>query len=235
MRGSERDRELESAFASSHLRGLPADVVDRLLVNARRVRIAAATTVHHEADERPHLYLVIDGLVRVYVAAGDGRTLTVRYCRPGTLLGVATLYAESFPPFGIQALSDSELLSFDPVAVRAFADIDPRLAGALLGETSERVMAFVGELSGQAFSTVTQRVARHLLDLAAESQQADRLVVQASQQQLAEAVGSVREVVVRILRDFREQRIVSTGRGAIVILDPERLLALGASVWNDGS
>ncbi len=52
-----------------------------------------------------------------------------------------------------------------------------RAAGALLAETSERVLAFVAEVSGNAFATVRQRLARHLLDLASERQQGPELMV----------------------------------------------------------
>ena len=44
-----------------------------------------------------------------------------------------------------------------------------------------------------------------------------------SQQELADAVGTAREVVVRILRDLREDGLVTTGRDGITILDPGRL------------
>jgi CRP/FNR family transcriptional regulator len=40
---------------------------------------------------------------------------------------------------------------------------------------------------------------------------------------LADAVGSVREVVVRILHDLRDEGVVRTGRGNVQLLDPARL------------
>ncbi len=71
-------------------------------------------------------------------------------------------------------------------------------------------------------------MARHLLDLA--SQGASELVVSVSQQQLAEAVGTVREVIVRVLRELRAAGVVRTERNRIVILDPARLIA--EQDWN---
>ena len=47
-----------------------------------------------------------------------------------------------------------------------------------------------------------------------------------TQQALADGVGTVREVVARILRDFREEGIVDTTPGHIRILDPARLAAI---------
>ena len=71
-----------------------------------------------------------------------------------------------------------------------------------------------------------QRVAAHLLDLASTQRHPhDRLVARVSQQDLADAVGSVREVVARVLRDFRVAGIVATAADTVVILDAARLHA----------
>jgi CRP/FNR family transcriptional regulator len=224
-----------NAVAASSLGSLPQEVVAELAAGAKGLRVPARSTFHHEGENSPHLELVLAGLIRVQVSAADGRTLTVRYCRRGALLGVATLYAEVSRPFSIQALSDSELLSLRPDVVRAWAERDARVARALLTETSERVMSFVAEFSGHAFANVRQRIARHLLDLASDHHGPDELLAPISQQELADAVGTVREVVVRVLRELREEGAVQTGRAGIVIRDPERLSRIGSPSWNEGS
>ncbi len=127
-------------------------------------------------------------------------------------------------PGSIQALVDSELLSFRPGVVRALAERDIRVARALIDELSERVVSFVAEIPGSVFSTVRQRVARHLLDLASEQQHGHDLVARVSQQTLADAAGSVREVVVRVLRELRDEGVIRTSRAGIAILMPERLV-----------
>ena len=55
--------------------------------------------------------------------------------------------------------------------------------------------------------------------------QGDRLIARVSQQALADAVGSVREVVVRVLRDLRSEGVIRTSRDGIEILLPDRLIA----------
>ena len=207
----------------SRLGALPADVLGELLVGATRLTIPARSTVRPVAGRSPHLELVVSGLVRIQVAAPDGRALTVRYCRRGALMGVATLYAEAVRPFTIEAVTDAELLRLDPARVVWQAGRDPRVASALLAETSERVMTFVAAFSGHAFGTVQQRIARHLLDLAMVTPRSGELAASVSQQELAEAVGTVREVVVRVLRELRTEGCVRTRRDGIVIVDPERL------------
>jgi CRP/FNR family cyclic AMP-dependent transcriptional regulator len=229
------DDDARAAIAASSLGSLPEDVIAELMAGAKRLPIPARSTIHHEGGDSPHLELVVAGLVRVQVTAADGRTMTVRYARPGALLGVATLYAPIARPFDIQALSDSDLLRFRPTMVRGLADRDPRVAQALLTETSQRVMSFVAEFSGHAFANVRQRTARHLLDLASDHQRPDVLLAPISQQELADAVGTAREVIVRVLRELREEGVVQTGRDGIVIRDPDRLSSIGSTSWNESS
>jgi CRP/FNR family transcriptional regulator, cyclic AMP receptor protein len=226
------DDQVRAAISASHLRGLPTELTRDLLVEAQRVRVPAGQALHRAGDQEPHVELVLLGLVRVYASAPDGRTLTVRYCRTGALMGVLSLYTEAFVmPATTQAITDAELLAIRPAVVKRLADRDVRMARALLLELSERASMFASEIGFSAFSNVRQRVARHLLDLSAERQRDGMLVARISQQDLAEAVGTVREVVVRTLRELRHDHLVETGRAGIVVTDPERLLAEAQPDW----
>jgi CRP/FNR family transcriptional regulator, cyclic AMP receptor protein len=236
---------LRGPLGVSHLGSLPAPVLARLLSGGRVLRLEARSIIRREGDDRAHLDLVIAGVVRVYVTAPDHRTLTVRYVRPGDLLGAASLFAQRFAlPGTIQAVTEAELLRLDPRVVRQTADTDVRVARALIDELTERVQSFVPEIAGGAFATVRQRVARHLLDLAAQRPSGRVLVVGVTQRELADAVGTTREVVVRALRHLREAGLVRTARDGLTIVDPERLAAEaypgsagvgGPGGWNPGS
>lgn len=229
------DADVRAAVLKSHLRELPLDVVEEVLTGAVRMKIPAGSVTHREGEPAPHLELVISGVVRGFVTAPDGRTMTVRYARPGALIGAVSLFARPFTmPAATQALVDAELLRLSPAVVRRAVARDTRVAHAFLSELSERVLSFVDEIPGNTFTTVRQRVARHLLDLAAqrepEREALAEIVVPVSQQELADAVGTVREVVVRELRELRRDGVVRTERGHIVILDPARLVP--GQEWN---
>jgi CRP/FNR family transcriptional regulator, cyclic AMP receptor protein len=220
------DPAVRVAIAASHLRDVSAVTIERLLQGSRRIAVPAGSTVRGAGEVGPHLELLVDGFVRIFIVAPDGRTLTIRYFRQGALTGVASLFTPQFAmPGSIQALRDSDILVFDPDVVRRLTVLDLGIAQGLLAELSERVVSFVSEIPGSAFTSVRQRVARHLLDLASERQQGRALVAHVSQQALADAVGSVREVVVRVLRDLREEGLIRTGRSGITILDPAHLMS----------
>jgi len=203
-------------------------VLDELLEGAVQSKVAAGSVAHRALEADQYLQLVITGVIRVFVTAPDGRTMTIRYCRSGELLGAMSLFSNEFTePATKQALVDTQLLTLSPSTVRALAQRDLRVARVLLIELSERARNFVNEIPGTAFATVRQRVARQLLDLASTHQQDSdpngELAVRITQQDLAGAVGTVREVVVRTLRQLRDAGVVRTERERIVLLDPAQL------------
>jgi CRP/FNR family transcriptional regulator len=222
------DPDVRDAVRVSHLRDLPSDVLDELFEGAVRTKVAAGAVAHRALDEDQYLELVVTGVIRVFVTAPDGRTMTIRYCRSGELLGAMSLFSDTFAePATKQALVDTQLLRMAPQKVGALAHRDLRVARALLVELSERARNFVNEIPGTAFASVRQRVARQLLDLASSDQQSNdpngELAVRITQQGLADAVGTVREVVVRALRQLRDAGAVRTERDRIVLLDPAYL------------
>ena len=219
------DLAVADALSRSHFRDLPVDVASALMDGAFRIRAPAGSIVRQDGEPGPYLELLVDGFLRVFVRAPDGRSLTVRYVRRGDVTGVVSLFTPDYSLGAtIEALVDSDLLHFRADVAIDLAERDTRVARAMIGELSERVVSFVAEIPGSAFSTVRQRVARHLLDLASERPQGERLVARVSQQALADAVGSVREVVVRVLHDLRSEGVIRTGREGIEIVVPEGLI-----------
>ncbi len=226
--------EVRDAVRASHFRDLPSSVLDELLDGAVCGSISAGSVAHRALDGDEYIELVLTGVVRVFVTAPDGRTMTIRYCRSGELLGAMSLFSDEFTePATKQALVDTQLLRMSPSTVRALAERDLRVARALLVELSERARNFVNEIPRTTFASVRQRVARQLLDLASTEHGSDptgELAVRITQQGLADATGTVREVVVRTLRQLRDAGVVRTERDRIVLLDPARLT--DEVMWN---
>jgi CRP/FNR family transcriptional regulator len=163
--------------------------------------------------------LVVRGLLRVFMGSPEGRQVTVRYAREGDVLGIAVLVGGP-ADVGVQALAESSLFRIDARMLTAAAHRDARVSWALAEELNRRLYASLQQTAVNAFGSVRQRVAAHLLDLASAQQPAQgRLVARVSQQELADAVGSVREVVARVLGDLRLRGLLATAPDSISILD----------------
>lgn len=200
----------------------PIATVESLVSGGRLVEFPARHPVYAEAGAEK-LAVIVEGLLRVYMHASDGRQVTVRYVRPGDLLGVPALVGGPAPVF-VQAMTDVTAFFFDVAHVKRVAHADAAIAWAFAEESVHRLYDVLEELAGNTFATVRQRVARHLLDLAASNPAADGgLSVRVSQQELADSVGSVREVVARVLAELRAEHLVRTAAGQVELFDPIRL------------
>jgi CRP/FNR family cyclic AMP-dependent transcriptional regulator len=217
----------ELAVAGSFLGGLDPEARARLTAGGIVLHVPAGSIVYR-AEDAPRIAVVIDGLVRVFLTSPEGRQLTVRYARSGAVLGAPTAIAGPVD-VSAQALTDAAVLVLDVSAVRSLAMHDAQLAWALAEEVTRRLYEVLEAFSGNVFGSVRQRVARHLLDLAADRQTDADLVARVSQQAVADAAGTAREVVARTLADFRRAGLVESTKEGIVLLDPDRLSDVAAS------
>jgi CRP/FNR family cyclic AMP-dependent transcriptional regulator len=216
------DRDVDEALASSFLAGLPAEVAAQLRAEGEQADYPAGVTIYRPGAS-PQTALVVHGLLRVYLSSAEGRQVTVRYARPGEVLGIAVLVGGP-ARVGVQTVQPSSLFRISLRTLTAAAQRDPRVSWAIAEELNRRLYEVLEQTAVTAFGSVKQRVAAHLLDLAATGQQPrGRLAAQVTQQELADAVGSVREVVARALRDFRVAGIVATAPDQVRILDAARL------------
>jgi CRP/FNR family transcriptional regulator, cyclic AMP receptor protein len=218
------DREVDDALARSFLAELPPELASRLRAAGERADYPGGTTVYRAGDD-PAAALVVQGLFRVYLSSPEGRQVTVRYARPGDVLGIAVLVGGPAST-GVQTVEPSSLFRISARTLTAAARDDPRVCWAIAEELNRRLYEVLEQTAVNAFGSVRQRVAAHLLDLASGRQRpGGRLMARVSQQELADATGSVREVVARALRDLRVAGIVATAADSVVILDPARLYA----------
>ena len=188
---------------------------------------------------RPPRAEVLDrGLMRVYVAAADGRQATVRYIHEGEVLGSLMILGWPAVTHHAQCLTEASVTSLDVAQVRRLAAQDAEVSGAIASDLASR-FAYCIELIGlRTFGRVLERLAFDILERASISQLGTgRLVVHATQQELADSIGSAREVVARTMRELRSEDAVTTAPGRVEVLDVaalERIVsgAVDAVAWN---
>jgi CRP/FNR family transcriptional regulator, cyclic AMP receptor protein len=211
-----------AALARSHFRALPDALLARLTVGAVRVELPAGTELI-SPGRRGRLFLVVGGVFKTYLIAPNGRQVTIRYTRPGDTVAAPTVFDDRPTHAGARALTAATVLLFNMETVRALATTDVHIANVFNIEMTLRLYAYFDELSGTAFGSLRERIIRHLLDRASEQQRGAQLVANLSHQELADAVGSVREVVARILAKLRQEGLVRSNDAGIELVEPGRL------------
>src|SRR6478672_1215346 len=156
--------DVEAAIERSALRLLPADRLEALLADAVAIELPRGGP-YQRVGTQPPPGLVVAGLIRVYLSAPDGRTLTIRYARQGALLGIAPFFSPIPTIGGGSAVAASRILLFRPTTLVHLARTDIAVATIFLAEVSERSVRFSAEIGANSFLSLRQRVVRHLLDV----------------------------------------------------------------------
>jgi CRP/FNR family cyclic AMP-dependent transcriptional regulator len=221
------DPLLAAAAAQSLLAKLPVELTAQVLDGGYRIDLPAGAQPSSRTNEAA-VALVLEGLIRVFLVSEAGRQVTVRYARPGETLGLVHLFGRNT---GVrsQAVTPTSVWMIAPARFRALCEQHAPLATAVAEECATRASDAIEELSLLTFGSVRQRVARHLLDLAAEQQRAGELVAAVTQQELADAAGTVREVVARVLKQLHQTGMTAGSTDGVVILDAARLDAEATS------
>ncbi|HEX4865927.1 MAG TPA: Crp/Fnr family transcriptional regulator, partial [Acidimicrobiales bacterium] len=227
---------VERAWQASFLSALPASVAVRLLAQARQGTVAAGEIFYRGAyhEEMGMLAVVAEGRLRIYLQTETGRQVTMHYHHPGAVVGSPALLLAGAPNASEQtrrpwlllggdrvygeALQDTVLLRLSPTQFLELARTDVSVAWALAGDLGQRAMASQQMLADDLFLSVRARVARHLIEMAVAKD--ELLVVSANHQAIADAIGSVREVVSRTLVGLRQEGVVERRGNETVLVDP---------------
>jgi CRP-like cAMP-binding protein len=200
--------------------------------NRRRVLEGSTRTVYPAGGlalrpEGPQLAFLIDsGLLRTYWTIPDGRQATIAILRPDELVGPIA-FASNLPWIFVQAITKSTLTILDLDNLRALAEQEVEVALAMTIHLSMRARDAYRLVAVRSLGNIRERVAYDLLDRASQSQLVvGRLDVTATQAQLADSIGSSREVLSRTLADLRAAGIVETAPGVVRVLNPQRLAAI---------
>lgn len=216
----------EPGSQSLDLRGI--DLLENLNAAARRElerralirQFAPDELLWREGTPAGALHIVLSGEVRV-VRANDGRQRVMhRESRGGTLGDVALFSNAPYPATAI-AVTRVTTLALTPDTLHALIAADPALALKLLARLAQRVRHVLGVIDRMTTWSVQARLADHLLQRA---RAAETFTLGMTQQALAEELGTVREVIVRTLAEFRAGGCIqSTARGRYRITDRKAL------------
>jgi CRP/FNR family transcriptional regulator len=203
------------------LEGIAQSSEEQLLDLSVRRHLGEKQILAHEGRDCAYLPLVLRGNLRVYKISEDGKELTLYRIAPGescVLTATCILNNRSFPAVA-EAEQGADLLL---VPARLFARLVEtdgqwrRFVFSLYSQRLEIVLRLVEEV---AFRHMDSRLAAYLMAREAEHGG----LVAKTHLEIASELGTSREVVTRILKDFELSGLVETRRGRIEIIQPREL------------
>jgi CRP/FNR family transcriptional regulator len=194
--------------------GISAGAQKELALRTVERTYPAGACIFSAGDEAQGMYVVTRGRVRV-VREGDGRRHVLHEEGAGGTLGEVPLFEGGGYPATAIAAEETTCLFVSRDAIAAAMRTDPQVAWRFLGRLAARVRILVERIDGRTARSVPQRLAALLLARheSAENDGAS-VTLGGTQQEIAEELGTVREVVVRAIRALcASEAIESLGRG----------------------
>lgn len=170
-----------------------------------------------EGEPSQGLYIVREGMVKVYKLSSEGREQILAFSGAGRSFNEVAVFDGGPNPANVSASEPTTVWIVPRTAIINLIEQDPQVALAIIKNLGTRLRHLVGLVEDLSLRQVTGRLAKLLLETA--SQQEHIL----TQQEMAARLGTVREMIGRSLRQLEARGFISIEHGRIVIVDREGL------------
>lgn len=191
----------------------------------RKVKFSKGSFITNGMEDCLGALFITKGKLRTYITSDEGREITLFRLRVGdtSVLSASCVFDQLAFDVSISACEDVEAVLLPSYYLdqlkkqNVYVDL---FFAKLMNEQFSDIMWALQQI---LFFGIDKRVAIFLWDEASAS---GDMTLHYTQEQIATAIGSAREVVSRILKVFAEDGIVQLGRGKITITDKNRLRKL---------
>lgn len=180
----------------------------RLASSAVERAYEPGATLFYAGTEAAGIYIVLSGRARV-VRSRDGRQYVVHSEGPGGTLAEVPFFEQGLLPATAVAIEPTRCFVLNRDVLRATMRDDPALAWLFLQRLSSRVRELVQRLDRAATQAVPGRLAAFLLTRV-QSNPLQPFTLGMTQAELAEELGTVREVLVRGLAQLRDTGVIAS-------------------------
>ena len=202
----------------------------REIYKISRVReFGPGETIFIKASQANHMFVVLEGRVKIFTRSGGKKRKTFAYLRPGDFFGEMALLEGKPRSAGAEAADYSKLLVIENRDFQRLLKQDKSLAIFLLQAVSARLRKANEEIEALLFRNILGRVAKTLNELSRRGEAVAGGVLlgeRYTQQELADLVGTTREPLTRAVSALRRAQLVELRGERYFIKDPAKLQAI---------
>ncbi len=200
--------------------------VMRSLVGTSSEIVERGKTIFFPGDPAERVYLLKRGAVRLSRVYESGEEITVALLRENSLFGVLSLLTgqKSDRFYHSIAFTRVDLISAPATSVRQAIEKDARVGLLLLQGLSSRILQTETMIETLTHRDMSSRLVSFLLvlcrDFGMPGTRGITIDLKLSHQAIAEAIGSTRVTITRLLGDLRNAGLVEIDRKRITVFDP---------------
>lgn len=195
---------------------LPPEQLDYLIKLAHDVDYEKNSVIITQGEHSNSLYIVVEGRLKVYVTDAEGRQALLAFLNKGDFFGELSLLDDEPRSASVMTVTKTRLLRLTQDGFRRFVEAHPENLLPMLRILASRLRALDDTIRSLSTLDVYGRVARVLLN-EAEERERGHITPRLTHQEIAEMVGSSREMVSRILGDLRKGGYIRVENKQILI------------------
>ncbi len=179
----------------------------------------AAYQVYSEGDSCGAIAFLLSGEIRVYKTGENGREITLYEIGSGEtcILNASCILSGKFYPANAVSLSAGEALMVPSEDFRRLIDKYTSIREMLFRILAERLSGVMALIDEVAFARMDDRLMDYIIEKSEDG------ALSATHQKIAFDLGTSREVVSRILKDFERRGVLSLARNSITLLKTDNI------------
>jgi CRP/FNR family cyclic AMP-dependent transcriptional regulator len=198
---------------------LTRDELDYLASQGIRKRFPKNSILISEGDESDSLFILLDGKVKIYASDDYGKDVVINIQGPGEIFGEIAMIDETPRSASVMAIEPVDVAFISKARFENCLIETPQIAIKFLGILVERIRSLTDVAKNLALKDVYGRVVYTLEKLAEENEAGEKVVrIRLTHQDIANMVGSSREMVSRIMKDLSIGEYIESRDKLIVIL-----------------
>jgi len=179
------------------------------------------TEIFAENDTPSHVFFIQSGSIKTFKSHPDGKELITNLYNENDFFGFEPLLNGSLYSESAIAMKDAELTLIPRHDFLTLLQSHPEVSRSFIALLCKKVAEKENQLLHLAYNSVRQRTAETLLKVMQLKDNMEN--IQISRDDLAKMVGTASESVIRVLSDFKEEKLIEIDGGKIKIIQPARL------------
>lgn len=183
------------------------------------------SVIYHEGSRTNGFYCINSGVVKIFKTGIEGREQIIAFAKKGGVIGYRSILSNELACSSAKVIDDATLCFIPGETLISLVKTNGNFSMAIMQQTCRELGEANSFITDIAQKTVRERLAEILLylkdifDLDSENV----LQISLTREELANLVGTATESVIRLLSEFKHDKLINLNGRKITILDIKKL------------
>lgn len=183
------------------------------------------SVVYHEGSRTNGFYCINSGIIKIFKTGIDGREQIIAFAKKGGIIGYRSILSNELACSSAKVIEDATLCFVPGETLIDLVKTNGNFSMAIMQQTCKELGEANAFITDIAQKTVRERLAEILLKLMEifELNEDGVLQISLTREELANIVGTATESVIRLLSEFKHDKLIDLNGRKIKLLDIKQL------------